>query len=134
MLIDASRHQRRQCPRGALNALRGRVLPIAKQPRHDARQCRQVIDGIAAMVHRIAKDGADFARKRVGDHPLALDQSGIAVARLLARPAAIDEDDITAALLQMERDAHSDHSRAEDNHIGPHRHLGRSPPSIVQSL
>jgi hypothetical protein len=134
MLIDASCHQRRQCPRGALNALRRRVLPIAKQPRRDARQRRQVIDGIAAMVHRIAEDGAEFARKRVGDHPLALDQAGIAVARLLARSATIDEDDIAAALLQTQRDADAHHSRTEDDHIGTHRHLGRYPPSITPLL
>jgi hypothetical protein len=84
VLVDALRHQRRQCPRRALDARRRRVLPIEKQPRRDARQRRQVIDGIATIIHRVAQDGAEFARKRVGDHPLALDQAGIAVARLLA--------------------------------------------------
>ena len=35
-----------------------------------------MIDGIAAAVHRVAQDGAEFTRKRVRDHPFALDQAG----------------------------------------------------------
>lgn len=93
--------------RRALDARGHRVLPVAKQSRRKMRQCRQVIDRITAMVHRIAQDGAEFARKRAVDHALALDQAGIAVARLLAHAPAIDEDDVAAPLLQVQRDANS---------------------------
>ena len=131
MLIDALRHQRRQCLRRALDAIRRRVLPIAKQPGRYTRQRRQVIDRIPTVVHRVAQDGAEFTRKCVRDHPFALDQAAVAVARFLARSAAIDEDHIAASLLQMKRDTHSHHSRAEDDDIGPDRHVDRSPSSIV---
>src|SRR5215469_1650438 len=84
------------------------------------------------MVHRIAQDRTDFARKRVGDHSLTLDQAAIAVARFLTRSAAIDENHIAASLLQVERDAHSHHSCAEDDDIGPDRHVDRSPLSAAR--
>jgi hypothetical protein len=74
VLLDASRHQRCQCLRRALNALLCRVLPIVKQPGGSARQRRQVIDRIAAMVHCVAQNRAEFARKRVGG-PCCTDRS-----------------------------------------------------------
>src|SRR6516165_9811659 len=79
-----------------------------------------MIDDIAATVHRIAQDDAEFARKRIGDHTLALDQAGVAVARLLSRPAAVDKHDVAATPLQMQGDADSDHSRSENDHISGH--------------
>src|SRR5439155_19673890 len=80
----------------------------------------QMIDGVASMVQRIAQNRAEFARKGVGDHRLALDQTGIAVARLLSGPSAIDQDHVAAALLQMQRDTDADHPRPEDDHVSAH--------------
>src|SRR6266480_3975343 len=76
-----------------------------------------MINGVATMIHRIAQDDAEFSGKRVGDHGLALDQPGIAVARFLSCPLPIDEHDVAVALLQMQRDANSHDSRSEDDYI-----------------
>src|SRR5258705_8978251 len=76
-----------------------------------------MINGVAAMIHRIAENDAEFSGKRVGDHGLALDQPGIAVARFLSCPLPIDEHDVAVALLQMQRDANSHDSRSEDDYI-----------------
>src|SRR5271169_2618230 len=92
-----------------------------------------MIDDIAAIVHRIAQDGAEFAWKSIGDHALALDQAGIAIARLLSRPAAVDQHDVAAALLQVQRHADSYHSRSENDHISGRSHRARFPPCDPES-
>src|SRR5271157_3117241 len=79
-----------------------------------------MIDDIAAMVHRTAQDRAEFARKRIGDHALALDQAGIAVARFLSHPAAVYKHGVAATLLQVQSDADSYHPRSENDHISAH--------------
>jgi hypothetical protein len=86
-----------------------------------------MINGVAAMIHRIAQDDAEFSGKRVGDHGLALDQPGIAVARFFSCPLPIDENDVAVALLQMQRDANSHDSRSEDDYIRARAHPARSP-------
>jgi hypothetical protein len=86
-----------------------------------------MVDGIATIVHRIAQDRAEFARESVRDHGLALDQSGIAETRLFACASPIDENHVTAALLQIERDAHSHHSGSEDDNIRAHAHRALPP-------
>src|SRR6202040_1834502 len=85
-----------------------------------------MINGVAAMIHRIAQDDAEFSRKGVGDHGLALDQPGIAVARFLSCPLPIDENDVAAALLEMQRHANSHDSCPEDDYIPAPAHLSRS--------
>src|SRR5215472_15269332 len=87
-----------------------------------------MIDDIAARVHRVAQDRPEFTWKRVRDHASGLDQAGIAVARLLSRSAAVDEHDVAAALLQVESDADSHHSRSENDHVSGRSHRARSPP------
>ena len=81
-----------------------------------------MINGVAAMIHRIAQNDAEFSGKRVGDHGLALDQPGIAVARFLSCLLPIDENDVAVALLQMQRDADSHNSSSEDDYIGARAH------------
>src|SRR6516225_5473316 len=94
-----------------------------------------MIDEIAATVHRIAQDDAEFAWKRIGDHTLALDQAGVAVARLLSRPAAVDKHDVAATPLKMQGDADSDHSRSENDHISVHScRAGSDRPGLLQLL
>src|SRR5271163_3015319 len=50
-----------------------------------------MINCVAAMIHRITQDDAEFSRKGVGDNGLALDQASIAVAGFLPGPPPVDE-------------------------------------------
>jgi hypothetical protein len=60
-----------------------------------------MIDGVAAFIYRIGQDGGEFAGKDVGEDPLALDKTGIAVTRFFSCPPPVYENDIAAALLKM---------------------------------
>src|SRR6266849_3262345 len=86
-----------------------------------------MIDGVAAIIHCVAQDDAQFSRKGVGDHCLALDQAGVAVACFLPCLPPVDENHIAAALLQMQRHAHSHHARPENDYISAGAHPARSP-------
>jgi hypothetical protein len=54
-----------------------------------------------ASIHRIAQDNAEFPRKSVGDHGLALDQAGIAVACFFPWITPVDQNHVATAPLQM---------------------------------
>ena len=95
------------------------------------RQRRQMIDGVAAIVHRIAQNDAEFAGKGIGDYGLALDQAGVAVAGFLPWRPPVDQNDVTAALLQMQRHAHPDNSRSKDDHVCAGAHRSVSPVTEV---
>ena len=84
-----------------------------------------MIDGVAAVIHRIAQDNAEFSGKGVGDHSLALDQAGIAVARFFPWITPVDQNNVAAALLQMQRRADSNHSCAENEYVGASAHSAR---------
>ena len=76
-----------------------------------------MIDRIAAMVHRIAQYRPEFAREGVRDYGLALDQAGIAVTGFLPGVPAVDQNDVAATPLEVQRHAHSDHSRSENDDV-----------------
>lgn len=101
MLLDALRHQRGERAHRSFDPFGACVPPVLEKPRRDPRQRRQMIDGVAAVIHRIAQDNAEFSRKGVGDHGLALDQAGIAVACFFPWITPIDQNDVATAPLQM---------------------------------
>ena len=89
---------------------------------------RAVADvGARVAVHRRVGDLGRIAGKGVGDHRLALHQSGVAVARLVARLAvAVDQRHPAPARLQGERRADADHAGAQDNDIDAARRHRRT--------
>src|SRR5216683_4660903 len=93
-----------------------------------------MIDGVAAIIHCVAQDDAQFSRKGVGDHCLALDQAGVAVACFLPCLPPVDENHIAAALLQMQCHAHSHHARPENDYISAGAHPARSPFATARPL
>jgi hypothetical protein len=60
-----------------------------------------MIDGVAAVIHRIAQDDAELSRKGVGDHGFALDQAGIAIACFFPWITPVDQNNVPTAPLQM---------------------------------
>src|SRR5215469_14279656 len=91
-----------------------------------------MIDGVAAVIHRIAHDRAEFAGERIREYGLALYQAGIAVTRFLSRLTPVDENDVAAALLQMQRHAYPHHSSSQNDHIRAGAHPARSPISSTK--
>jgi len=80
MLLDALRHQWGERSHRSFDPFGDGVPPVPEKPGRDPRQRRQMIDGVAAVIHRIAQNNAEFPGEGVGDDGLALDQAGIAVA------------------------------------------------------
>ena len=58
MLLDALRHQWGERPHRSFDPFGDCVPPILEKPRRDPRQRRQMIDGVAAVIHRVAQDNA----------------------------------------------------------------------------
>jgi len=84
-----------------------------------------MIDGVAAVIHRIAQDNAEFSGESVRDHGLALDQAGIAVACFFPRVTPVDQSDVATASLKMQRHADSHHSCSENDYVRTSAHPGR---------
>ena len=63
MLLDALRQQRGERLHRSFDPFGNRIPPLLEEPRRDPRQCRQMIDGVAAVIHRIAEDNAEFSGK-----------------------------------------------------------------------
>jgi hypothetical protein len=103
MLLDALRHQRGERSHRLFDPFGDSVPPVLEKPERDSRQRRQMIDGVAAVIHRIAQDNAQFPRKGEGSYGLALDQAGIAVACFFPWITPVDQRNVATALLQMQR-------------------------------
>jgi hypothetical protein len=84
-----------------------------------------MIDGVAAVIHRIAQDNAEFSGKSVRDHGFPLDQSGIAAACFFPWITPVDQNNVPTAPLQMQRHADSDHSCSENDYVRMSAHSGR---------
>jgi hypothetical protein len=61
MLLDALRHQRGKRSHRSFDPFGRCVPPVLEKPRRDPRQRRQMIYGVAAVIHRVAQDNAEFS-------------------------------------------------------------------------
>jgi hypothetical protein len=95
MLPDALRHQWGERLHQLFDPFADCVPPVLEKPRCDPRQRRQMINGVAAVIHRIAQDNAEI-RKGVGDHGFALDQAGIAEARFFPWFTPVDQRNVAS--------------------------------------
>jgi hypothetical protein len=100
--------------------------PVLEQEGRDPRQGRDVVMRVGGVVQRIAQQRAEIVREAVRVNALALDQPGIAEGRLLAGLAPIDEHDLTAPLLQVQRDRHADDPGPQHDCIRTHTAHGSS--------
>jgi hypothetical protein len=125
MLLDALRHQRGERLHRLFDPFGDGVPPVLEKPRRDPRQRRQMVYGVASVIHRIAQDNAEFSGKGVGDHGFALDQAGIAVACFFPRITPVDQNNVPTAPLQMQRHADSHHSCSENDYVRTSAHPGR---------
>jgi hypothetical protein len=100
MLLDALRHQRGKRSHRSFDPFGDCVPPVLEKPRRDPWQRRQMIHGVAAVIHRIAQDNAEFSGEGVRDHGLALDQAGVAVACFFSWITPVDQSDVATAPLQ----------------------------------
>ena len=130
MLLDALRHQRGERSHRSFDPFGACVPPVLEKPRRDPWQRRQMIDRVTAVIHRIAQDNAKFSGKGVGDHGLALDQAGIAVACFFPWITPVDQSDVATAPLQMQRCADSNHSCSENDYVGASAHSARCRVSL----
>jgi hypothetical protein len=89
-----------------------------------------MIDSVAAVIHRIAQGNTEFPGKGVGDHSLALDQAGIAIACFFPWITPVDQSDVATAPLQMQRRADSNHSCSENDYVDASAHSARCTVSL----
>src|SRR5712671_360194 len=112
MLLDALRHQRGERSHRSFDPFGDCVPPVLEKPRRDPRQRRQMIDGVAAVIHRVAQDNAEFSGDGVGVHGHSLDQAGIAVACFFPWITPVDQSDVAIS----QRTGHFDPSTYRDRY------------------
>ncbi|MHC2894347.1 hypothetical protein ACVIU4_005501 [Bradyrhizobium barranii subsp. barranii] len=105
-----------------------RMPPVAEQGLDMEMKRRQAVAHVIGAAGRDLQERSEVARHRIGTQGFGLDHPGIAVAGLAARLPAVDERDRPAALPEVQRRAHADHSAAEDNCALHRTDLAKSKP------